>query len=74
VTWRDYFTDVADDGNCQMHCVWLGLRTLLGYYPNLSIASDLEIPGDPVEFRRRCFDKMRKDQVYLGELYNTFKA
>lgn len=29
IKWSDKFTDVNDDGNCQMHCVWLGLKTLI---------------------------------------------
>lgn len=39
VKWASCFTDVPDDGNCLMHAVWLGLKTLLTYYPELKVSA-----------------------------------
>jgi hypothetical protein len=39
VSWTSYFTDVPDDGNCLMHAVWLGLKTLLSFYPSLKVTT-----------------------------------
>mmetsp|Transcript_11876 Transcript_11876/g.19780 ORF Transcript_11876/g.19780 Transcript_11876/m.19780 type:complete len:320 (+) Transcript_11876:70-1029(+) len=74
VLWSDSFTDVDDDGNCQMHCVWLGLRTLILHYPGLSEPSDKDLGETPEAFREDCFRMMAADNVYQQELVSTFKT
>eukprot|EP00467_Chlorarachnion_reptans_P018799 CAMPEP_0114497038 /NCGR_PEP_ID=MMETSP0109-20121206/6096_1 /TAXON_ID=29199 /ORGANISM="Chlorarachnion reptans, Strain CCCM449" /LENGTH=623 /DNA_ID=CAMNT_0001674363 /DNA_START=77 /DNA_END=1948 /DNA_ORIENTATION=+ len=74
IKWSTRFTDVDDDGNCQMHCVWLGLKTLIESNPDLRRSPDEKLSATPEEFREKCFDLMAKDEIYMQELVSTFKT
>ncbi len=74
--WTDSFTDVADDGNCQIHCVWLGLQALLQWYPKLRSIVDTAIDEAKSHhgFRAQALQLMSRDVGYLAEIEESFRT
>jgi hypothetical protein len=70
IKWRSSFTDVPDDGNCLMHAVWLGLKTLLQSYPRLKVSEDEVLPATAESFRKESIARMRKDTAYKEAVGN----
>jgi hypothetical protein len=60
--WSNVFTDVPDDGNCMMTAFWLGLATLIKYYPHLKLKDEQPLPKTAELFRSEVFGKLKSDK------------
>ncbi len=62
--WADKFTDVPDDGNCLLTAFWLGLTTLIRYYPSKrrSEGEEKSLGADSNVFRAQLFAKLKSDK------------
>jgi len=68
IKWNDSWTNVPDDGNCLLHAFWLGLSTLLQFYPHLKLADEQPLAKTPVAFREQLFAKLKADPDYRSTL------
>eukprot|EP00455_Lapot_gusevi_P025145 TRINITY_DN2638_c0_g2_i6.p1 TRINITY_DN2638_c0_g2~~TRINITY_DN2638_c0_g2_i6.p1 ORF type:complete len:260 (+),score=35.49 TRINITY_DN2638_c0_g2_i6:32-781(+) len=59
---------MGDDGNCLLHAFWLGLKTLLEYYPQFKLTPDETLPKDPASFRSEVFNRLASDMEYMGAI------
>ncbi|GAB5360665.1 hypothetical protein AAMO2058_000646800 [Amorphochlora amoebiformis] len=75
IYWSDCFSNVPDNGNCQVHCVWLGLKTLLQHYPDLALPDDYKVLGESSEhLREQLFRVLKTDNEYISEISEMFKT
>ncbi|EKX41015.1 hypothetical protein GUITHDRAFT_153980, partial [Guillardia theta CCMP2712] len=56
-----------------MHAVWLGLSSLLKYYPSLKVDEEPALAASAGEFRRDAVELMRKDGGYREAVLNQLQ-
>jgi hypothetical protein len=83
VAWADRLTDVPDDGNCLLHCVWSGIRAYMACVRPASVSEEVtarvgDIGADPAAFRAIFFTRVLQEPLksklnYAGDVLGMLR-